>query len=323
MFIVAGNCRAFPLIETRVKSTTYIGFCRLILTSTVKQGVLSSRPSLYSFLFCIAVGSLVTGSILLAPESDRAAVQSWTILLTSGVATMTALLFAFMLRKIGNTMARLVTYLAFGLLLWFVAEGVWMYYVNFLQVELPYPSLADVFYIAAYPLVGYSLHRLSRGASFKQENRLVVSTIAVTITAFITNVFILEIVNSAVGFTQLVSDEVLILAISVAYPLLDAYLFIPSIIILYTLRSSREHLTWSLIAASVLVMAVADTGFGYTALVEIQALSTVATWDIMYNISYIMLATAMINGIMVERSAREMYAPNKPRAGNKSAAVTS
>jgi len=195
--------------------------------------------------------------------------------------------------------------------------------VTFLQVELPYPSLADLFYIAAYPLVGYSLHLLSKRAPLQQENRLVISTIAVTIAAFITNVFILEIVNSAIGFTQLIPDEFILLAISIAYPLLDAYLFIPSIIILYSFRTSREHLTWFLLAAAVLVMAVADTGFGYTALVEIEALSSVATWDILYSISYILLGTAMINGIMVESTIRSRSPLAELKTGSRSAAAPS
>lgn len=260
---------------------------------------------------------------MLAPESERTAVQSWSTLGTAAAAGATGLIFSLKLRKNASSMARPVTYLALGLLLWFIAEAVWMFYVTILQVELPYPSLADVFYMAAYPLVGYSLHMLSKRASFQQENRLVISTIAVTIAAFITNVFILEIVNSAIGFTQLIPEEILLLAISIAYPLLDAYLFIPSIIILYSFRTSREHLTWFLLAAAVLVMAVADTGFGYTALVEIEALSSVATWDIMYSLSYILLGTAMINGIMVESTIRNSNPPVELKTGSKTAAAPS
>ncbi|HJS82207.1 MAG TPA: hypothetical protein VJ742_05155, partial [Nitrososphaera sp.] len=62
---------------------------------------------------------------------------------------------------------------------------------------------------------------------------------------------------------------------------------------------------------------------GYTALVEIEALSAVATWDIMYSLSYVLLGTAMINGIMVESINRSRSPPAELKTGSKSAAMPS
>ncbi len=231
--------------------------------------------------------------------------QNWTLNAASGMAFATSLIFLSRLRRNKDRSSTPVALLALGLFLWFIAEIVWTYHVYFLEVELPYPSLADVFYIAAYLPVGYSLHKLSKTSSaVHQENKIVITAIAVTVTAFITNVFLFQIVDSAIGFTELSQDDLLLLGISVAYPLLDAYLLIPSIIILYSLRKSKEHLTWTLLAASMLVMAAADTGFGYAALVEIEALSSEVIWDVLYVISYMLLATSMVNGLLAHRRQR-------------------
>ena len=198
-------------------------------------------------------------AIELSQEESRTAVQGWTINATSGMAFATSLWFTLRLRRAREQISAGLSFLAVGLLLWFVAESLWNYQVSILQVEVPFPSVADIFYLAAYVPVGLSLYKLSRSESgVHQESRLVITTVAVTLTAFITNVFILQIVDSAIGFTRLTSDDIVLLIISIAYPLLDGLLFVPSIIIVYSLRKSSEHLTWVLIAASMLLMAAAD-----------------------------------------------------------------
>lgn len=281
-----------------------------------------ARSSAHSLLFCVCCIAVVASGVLLAPEEDKTDAQNWTILATSGMAFATSLLFAQRLRSTKHRMSRAIGFLSLGLLLWFVAEGIWDYYFFVLGVDVPYPSVADVFYIAAYLPVGYSLYLLSRQTSeFRQENRIVITTIAITIAAFITNVFILEIVDSAIGFTQMSSDDLLLLVISIAYPLLDGFLLVPAIIALYTLRRSREHFTWVLLATAILVMVAADTGFGYTALVELEAVASDVTWDMLYAIGYILLATAMINGILANKEGKQELKPTGLNVPSRDAAT--
>lgn len=255
-------------------------------------------------LICVVGIAAAACAIYLSPEDGRNVVQSVTILVTSGTAFATSLLFYLVLRRDRDAISRAIFFLSLGLSLWFLAEGIWSYYVHFLGVDVPFPSVADVFYLAAYLPIGYSFFKLSRKTSgLHEENKLVITTIAITLTAFITNVFILEIVNSAIGFSELSQEKVIILGVSIAYPLLDGFLFVPSIIILYSLRKSKAHIAWVLLAISTLVMAAADMGFGYTALVEVEALASETSWDILYNAAYSILATAMIYGIQASRTS--------------------
>jgi len=48
-------------------------------------------------------------------------------------------------------------YFFFGLLLWFLGETTWAIYAFWLGVEIPYPSVADFFWFAGYPLVMLAL----------------------------------------------------------------------------------------------------------------------------------------------------------------------
>lgn len=280
-----------------------------------------SRYSTYSLLFSACCIAVVVTAILVVPEEARPDTQNLTILATSGMAFATSLLFEQRLKNAKHQMSAAIGFLSIGLLLWFVAEGVWDYYVYVLDIDVPYPSVADVFYIAAYLPVGYSLYLVSREASgVPQENRLVITTIAITLAAFIANVFILQIVDSAIGITKLSSDDLLLLVISIAYPMLDGFLFVPAIMALYTHRKRGEHFTWVLLSTAMLVMVAGDTGFGYTALVELEAVASNATWDILYDISYILLGAAMINGLLTNRKGAQEAKPRIPYFSGKDAA---
>lgn len=242
------------------------------------------------------------GAIIVSDQSSRQLVQNLTIIATAGTASATSVGFAIKIKRSKNYVASAIVYLALGLVLWLAAEIVWTYYVNIMQIEIPFPSIADIFYLAGYLPVGISLYVLTRSATgVLQENKIVITTIAVTITAFITNVFLLQIVDSAIGFTQLTSDEAVLLTISIAYPLLDGFLLIPAIIALYSFRKNSGHFTWLMVSLSIVLMAAADTGFGYTALANIEALSSETTWDILFNISYVLMATGMVNGLLTNQ----------------------
>ena len=88
---------------------------------------------------------------------------------------------------------------------------------------------------------------------------------------------------------------------SLTYPILDAFLIIPSIIIIfYSCREfpGRKARSGLLLAISMNVMATADTGFGYAAVDDIGSLGNQVTWDIQDAFSYILLlGTILMSGV--------------------------
>src|SRR5258708_39672591 len=60
----------------------------------------------------------------------------------------------FTLTKFGlkGSRARTILFLTLGVLGWFIGEVFWNYYELFLHIK-PFPSIADIFYLIAYPLL--------------------------------------------------------------------------------------------------------------------------------------------------------------------------
>lgn len=270
--------------------------------------ILSTRKSL------ILVGVIVTAVVLtvsVAFTKGQEIQQSIRNLSIAGLAAVAAIssIIAAIRTPEGRAYRRLLIVFSIGILCWLAAESIWNYYFFVLGVDIPYPSLSDVFYLAGYLPIGYFLYKgnkkLSQGAY--EEDNLIATATTITIVAFIINIFLLEIVQASLGFSGLSADDLILLSLSISYPILDGVLSVPVIMILYNaIRNKVRSFTWTLLAASFLVTVVADTGFGATALVGLEELTENPVWDVMYAILYILVAAAMVN---------EMFArPEKSKA---------
>jgi diguanylate cyclase len=74
-----------------------------------------------------------------------------------------------------GTASRPFVFLALGLLLWGLGEVLWVYY-EFILRETPYPSLADSFYLLAYPSLFWGLFSQVRmsGVNWKKFDPVIV-----------------------------------------------------------------------------------------------------------------------------------------------------
>jgi len=107
-----------------------------------------------------------------------------------------------------------------GMMFWFLGEIIWTIYVLILNVEIPYPSIADTFWLIGYvPLLIAidSYVRLFRPALFKKMyfiSSALVSALSIALFAILAPPIIAA------------EDSVLTLSISLAYPALDLILFL-------------------------------------------------------------------------------------------------
>lgn len=69
--------------------------------------------------------------------------------------------------SIKSAVGRSITALSLGLFGWGFGMIVWNYYLFIGQVEVPYPSLADLFYISIWPLWTYAMFQLSKATGVK------------------------------------------------------------------------------------------------------------------------------------------------------------
>ena len=271
---------------------------------------LQNTSRLPSYRFAISAGIVaafigVTVAIALSSTETRVLVQNITIICTAGAA------FAFSLLVLVSSdtkYRRIFSMFVLGLGLWFVAEVVWTYYVQVLDVEVPFPSFADFFYFGGYLFVGIFLIKIVRMlAHLNQRSILVISTVSISLVAFLMNFFILDLVRASFTVTSMSSDEVTLLAFSVAYPILDSFLIIPALIILYESRNRQgQYFSWILLALAMISFGAGDTGFGYMALKDVSVLADEALWDIIFNLGYILFAGALLYELARSRKEKDV-----------------
>ena len=151
-----------------------------------------------------------------------------------------------------------------GMTLWFLGELGWATYVLVLGIEIPYPSIADVFWLSGYVPLFMALDlyiRLFRPALFKRMYFLA----AVLVSILSGTLFIVL----APPILQ-AEEDVMTKIVSIAYPALDLILVSEAILglLIFTMTKlkGRIGVAWLFINAGILMNVIADILFSYTTL---------------------------------------------------------
>jgi len=183
----------------------------------------------------------------------------------AGVAVVASF---FALRRywdnIGSRLSWIWLCFTLGMMLWFLGELGWAIYTMVLNIEIPYPSIADVFWLIGYVPLFIAL-------------LLYIELIQPAISAkmfFMASAFVA--VASAISFTLLMlpvlagasEQDMVTLGISLAYPGLDLTLFLEAVLGLlvftFTKMKGRVGKAWFFINFAILSNVVADEAFSYT-----------------------------------------------------------
>jgi two-component system cell cycle response regulator len=141
-----------------------------------------------------------------------------------------------------------------AVLSWAAGEIWWTLYIEG-NADAPYPSPADIGYLAFYPLAAFGLYLLVRARAGELDPRLWMDgAIAALGTGALGAALVFEFVADRTSGTAL---EV---ATTLAYPLGDIVL-IALVVGVIALTRWRPGRTWSLLLAGMAVMAVADVAF--------------------------------------------------------------
>ena len=275
----------------------------------VESKLLDLRSLGFKILLLVIALCVLIGVIIAENEGDlRVLLQNITLVITS--ATAFALSVVVISRSI-TAYRKTFFMLLIGLALWCTAEVTWMYYVQVMKIEVPFPSLADLFYLSGYAFVGIFLMQIARRlAGTNKKNMIVISAVSISIVATTINFFIFDIVRDSFTVTSVSLQRTILLSFSVAYPILDALLLIPSMIILYESRTRKtEYMSWIMLSLAMLLLGIGDTGFGYVALKNIESLSEEYIWDIIFNFSYIFIIGSLAYEFY--NSRRQVMIPQK------------
>jgi len=186
-------------------------------------------------------------------------------ILISGATSALALLVVLQASKKGQTalphLAAKLRPVHVGLFLsvslWFLGELTWGIYEIVLRIEVPYPSVAEIFYLAGYVPVLLSIFRFMW--LFKKlitPAKAAASGFTGLIILGLTTVFVLEpLYNSPTDFITKGFD--------LAYPILDAVVVVLVAMRFITFASTRIGKPWLWIFSGLFLQSIADILFSY------------------------------------------------------------
>ena len=174
-----------------------------------------------------------------------------------------------------------------GIIFWFSAELTLMYYYYALGIEeQKLVSLTDGFWFAGY--VFLALHLFTVLHSLRRTIKLGI----VVLVSIVTVLFVIYNVSNLVSSEFLIDVDLAAFIVTIAYPVLDLMLIIPSGIILVTLRKDYQHsIPWFLSSLSLLVNAIADDGY-VNDFVNGNS-QDLWIWDLFYVTDFIIMAGAL------------------------------
>ena len=174
-----------------------------------------------------------------------------------------------------------------GIMSWFSAELTLMYYYYGLGIEQQkLVSLPDGFWFAGY--IFLALHLFAVLRSIRSTIRLEIVALASAVTVL----FVAYNVSNLLSSEFLNNVDFAAFAVTVAYPILDLTLVLPSAIILVSLRRDYQHsVPWFLSSMSLLINAIADDGYVNDFVMGNS--QNLWVWDLFYVADFIIMAGAL------------------------------
>ena len=170
---------------------------------------------------------------------------------------------------------------------WALGEGVWTFYELGLGVEAPFPSIADVAFLAGYPLAAAGMLILPTSPQqlrMRARTALDALIVGASLMFVAWATFLGELYRAGEGTVR---EQV----IGLAYPVADVVVAAVAVFVVLRAPAGRRT-TIALMAAGLLSLAVADSAFAYLTLND--AYATGGAIDAAWDIGYLLIALAAI-----------------------------
>ena len=145
---------------------------------------------------------------------------------------------------------------------WLAAETTWIIYDSYLKMD-PFPSVADIFYVAGYPFlfvfIMFYLRPMKEGISGK----MLAGSVCMSSVVLISSVGIImsDILDESFDYVAMTDSDILGFAISLVYPVLDATVLVPAIAGLLLFFKGQVSFLWSLMCLAIVSVSIADAAF--------------------------------------------------------------
>ena len=245
----------------------------------------------FGFLLTASVSSLFIYIIIYLLDVEKTnKYNSFLTLFFLGICTfISVLLVSKNRRKIEIQKFKAVF---IGIVFWFIGEVTYVTYQFILNIPVPYPSIAEVFYFLGYGFLIYHIYNsfknIDKSVSINPKSIILV-TIGVSLIPLIT---IIQMFEAGIDF----SSQYIEIAINLLYYILDTIVLVLVILIIYKLpRKDPFIYHWLLFCFSMTFITFADFGYTYTSTIsEDLILTTEWAWNVIYAFAYLFLSAALI-----------------------------
>jgi hypothetical protein len=240
------------------------------------------KKILLVLIVSVAATSLV---IFIAPNEQKTLLSDVIEPFTAVIAAGLSLVIVYR-QKTDGLIGSAFAALSIGLVLFMAAEIIWSYYEIGLKIENPFPSIADALWIAGYGPLIYFVSKMFRfyGASRTKVH------IAIVLAATLAFVLYLTMdVSQSINFNS--QTDIMSFLVSIAYPIFDAVLIVPSsLILLNPAKGELTSIPWIFLA--VITMTVGDTIFAY---ISDNAQAESFTWaaNLFFITAYLMITLGL------------------------------
>ncbi len=182
-----------------------------------------------------------------------------SVTMTAGISFVTAML-VIARQKPNGLYGKTYVALTIGLACWFTGEMIWMYDNIIVGKEPAQLSLADIPWLALFAFFGYYIFKMYQFFGFA-VNRYHLLTVVLTVGTIIA-ITLYSILSALDEFGSLA-----VVMVRLSYPIGDAVLIVPSILLLITLRHGLLTYTpWLLSSVALILITAADILFSNVAL---------------------------------------------------------
>lgn len=236
-----------------------------------------TRNHFFSEVIVSIFAVMIVWWLLIAARHLQNTVENFLFGATLGVLPIVGALFGLTNAQrwgwLKSSMGKATLFLSAGLITWGVGTLVFAYYNIVLQIAVPYPSLADAFYIMSWPLWGIGIFHLSKATGAKYGlNSLVGKYILlfVPLVVVILSYYLLVVVARG-GMFHFTDSGMLKIFFDLAYPIGDIIILTMATIIYglsYNYFGGRFKSAIYLILIGFVINYIADFSFSYTTTIE-------------------------------------------------------
>ena len=237
--------------------------------------------------------------VILSDPFHDASVALWILNISAAVASSLGIVAIFRF-GIHDLHGKSILCLTIGLFFWFAADLTLLYSYYSHGEEVRIVSPADGLWFTGYIFLALHLFFVLRtlrnegrsfGYSTGTQTRIVIILMIVIVTTFsLFNIIAFLLSENSTDNKELATSQAIV--VTIAYPVLDLVLILPSILILITLRKHiRHYVPWLLSSIALLLSAIADDG--YVIDFVDGHFKHLVFWDLFYVTDFIIMAGAL------------------------------